>query len=75
MPVRSIDDVVVLLEVFGVTDPPLWVCHHQIGGRIDDGQPTEEIVVCGGRVQARDPITCAVERVRDHQFSPVQISA
>ncbi len=49
------------------------VGHHQVSGGVDGGQPAEESVVRRGGVFLRGPVTGAVEGIRDHHFSPVEV--
>ena len=73
MPGSSVNDVVVLLEVFRVADPPIRVGHDQVGGGVDRGQPAEETIVSCRGVFLRGPVPGAVEGVGNHQFPPVEV--
>lgn len=75
MPGSAVDDVVVRLEVLVVAHAAVGVGHHQVGRGVDGGQPAEESVVRRGGVLLRGPVTGAVEGVRNHQFSPVEVRA
>lgn len=73
VPVGSVDDVVVALEVFIVTRPAVWIRHDLVGAGIDRGQPAEETIVRCRGVIARCPVFSPVEGVGDHQFTPVEV--
>lgn len=73
MPISSIDDVVVPLEVLIVTRPAVWIGHDMVSAGVDCGQPAEEALVRRGGVLARSPVPGHVEGVSDHQLPPVQV--
>ena len=75
MPGSPVDNVVVLLEVFVVTEAAVGVGHHQVGGGVDSGEPAEEAVVARWRVLFGDPVTGAVKGIGDHQLTPVEVGA
>lgn len=76
MPGRPVDGAVLLGEIFRVANPPVGGRHQAVGGRVGEGQPSEDVVVRSRGLLPGHPLGASfVVREGHHQLPSLDVTA